>query len=64
MARKKGHYSTCITNKTKPNETKPIEVIYINSKLMNIVRVHKGQGTEAMETKPCYNINVIVAMLF
>ena len=28
MARKKGRYSTCITNKTKLNETKPNEVIW------------------------------------
>ena len=28
MARKKERYSTCITNKTKLNETKPNEVIW------------------------------------
>ena len=44
MARKKGRYPTCTTDKTKLNETKPIKVIYaaINSKLMNILR---PQGT-------------------
>ena len=65
MARKKRRYSIYITNKTKLNETKLIKMIYtaINSKLMNIVRVQKAQGTEAMSKKPCYNINVVVVTL-
>ena len=53
MAQKKGRYSTYITNRTKFNETKPIEVIFtaVNSKLtvIVIVIVQKAQGTE---TKP------------
>ena len=65
MARKKRRYSIYITNKTKLNETKLIKMIYtaINSKLINIVRVQKEQGTEAMSKKPCYNINVVVVTL-
>ena len=65
MARKKRRYSIYITNKTKLNETKLIKMIYtaINSKLMNIVRVQKAQGTEAMSKKPCCNINVVVVTL-
>ena len=66
VARKKGRYPTCITSKTKLNETKPIKVIYtaINSKLVNIVRIQKAQGTEKTPTQPRYNINVAVAMLY
>ena len=62
---KKGRYPTCITNKTKLNETKPIKVTYtvINSKLVNIVRIQKAQGAETMPTQSCYNTNVVVAML-
>ena len=64
--RKKGRYSTCITNKNKLIETEPIKVIYtaINSKLVNIVRTQKAQGTETMPTQPRYNINVVVKMLY
>ena len=63
---KTGRYPTCITSKTKPNEIKPIKVIdtAINSKLMNIVRVQKAQGTETTPTLLCYNINVVIAMLY
>ena len=66
IALKKGHYPTCITNKTKLNETKPIKVIYTatNSKFVNIVRIQKAQGTETMPTQSCYNTNVVVAMLY
>ena len=62
----KGRYPTCITNKTKLNETKPIKLIYtaINSKLKNIVRIQKAQGTEARSTQSRYNTNVVVAMLY
>ena len=38
--------------------------IYINSKLMNIARVKKVQGTETTLTQPRCNINVVVAMLY
>ena len=66
MVRKKGRYSTCITSKSKLNETKPTEVIYtaVNSKLMNIVRIQKAQGTKTTPIQLCYNINVVVAMLY
>ena len=66
MARKKGRHSTWITKKTKPNENKSIKVIHtaINSKLMNIVRILKAQGTETTTTQFCYNINVAGAMLY
>ena len=42
----------------KLNETKPIKVIYtaINSKLVDIVRIQKAQGTETTPTQPRYNI--------
>ena len=36
----------------------------IISKLMNIVRTLKAQGTETTATQPCYNINVAGAMLY
>ena len=57
-----GRYPTCITNKTKFNETEPIKVVYtaINSKLMNIIRAQKAQGTETTPIKPRCNINVVV----
>ena len=65
MARKKRRYSTSIKKKPKLNETKSTEVIYtaINSKVMNIVRVQKAQGTETTPTQPRYNINVVEAIL-
>ena len=65
MAQKKGRNSTCITKKTKLNETKPIEVVYTSkeSKVMNIVRVQNAQRTEITPTQLRYNINVAVATL-
>ena len=66
IARKKGHHTTCITNKTKLNKTKPIKVIHIaiNSKLVKIVRIQKAQATETTPTQPHYNINIFVPMLY
>ena len=63
---KKGTALTCITKKTKLNENKSIKMIHtsIISKLMNIVRTLKAQGTETTATQPCYNINVAGAMLY
>ena len=66
IARQKGRYPTCITNKTKLNKTKPTKVIYtsVNSKLVDIVRIKKAQGTETTATQSRYNTIAVVAMLY
>ena len=66
IARKTGCYATCITKKTKLNETKPIKVIYtaIKSKLANIFGIQKVQETKTTPTQLHHNSNVVAAMLY
>ena len=62
-SRKKGRYPTHASQIKLHSTKKPIKVMYaaINSKLVNIVRFQKAQGTETTQTQPCYNIDLIVA---
>ena len=49
-------------NSTKLSLSKWYTYTAINSKLVNIVRIQKAQGTETTPTQPRHNINVAVAM--